>query len=264
MPLFERTTRSNRLTLAGKGFRGRAESMLEGAREALLAIRDGTADAERRRLALVTVAAIPTAMPWILPRAIRAFRHAGHDARIRLLDGDANQVAEQVLAGEADFGVSFIPAEEPGLTFEPLLDDRFVLAMRRDDRLARREAIAWTEVDGARLVVPAKGTGNRMLIDEALARARLSLRWAYEVGRSTTLLSLVESGVGVATLPESAIPIGPDAPVVARALIDPAVSRAVGTLRRASYVLPPAADALYAALTRALADRRRAPAAFGR
>ncbi len=256
-PLLERTTRSSRLTLAGKGFRSRAEAMLESAREALLAIHDGAAEAERRRLAVVTVAAIPTATPWILPRAIRAFREADRDARIRLLDGDANQVAEQVAAGEADFGISFIPVEAPGLTFEPLLDDRFVLATRSDDPLAGRDAIAWAELDASRLIVPAKGTGNRMLIDEALASARLSLRWAYEVGRSTTHLGLVEAGIGVAPLPESAIPHGSGG-VVATPLVEPTISRAVGTLRRPGQSLAPAAQALLDALTRTLSRMSRA------
>jgi len=252
--LIARTTRSSRLTLAGKGFRGRAQSMLDSAREALLALRDETSGAEHHREALVTVAAIPTATPRILPRAIAAFRAAGHTARIRLLDTDANRVAELVATGEADFGVSFIPAEEPGLVFEPLLDDRFVLAMRRGDRLSRRSEVAWSEVDPSRFIVPMKGTGNRMLIDEALARAQQTLRWAYEVGRSTTHLSLVESGIGIAALPESAIPAGARSPVLAIPLVDPVVSRAVGTVRRASHVPARSARMLYDILARTLTD----------
>lgn len=249
--LLERTTRSTRLTLAGKGFRGRAQAMVDGARESLLALRGEPADASR---VVVTVAAIPTATPRIVPRAIRAYRDAGHTARLRLLDSDANQVAEHVASGEADFGVSFIPTDEPGLEFEPLLDDRFVLAMRADDPLAGRREIRWREVDPARFIVPVKGTGNRLLIDEALARAGERLRWAYEVGRSTTHLGLVESGIGVAALPGSAISAAPGDAVTARALVEPVISRAVGVVRHGGRALSPAARAFLDALTSTIAS----------
>ena len=252
--LFARTTRSTKLTLAGKSFRGRAESMLESAAEAVLALSDEAANVEQQRQAIVTVAAIPTATPRILPQAIRAFRAAGHSARIRLLDADANRVAELVASGEADFGVSFIPTEEPSLMFRPIMNDRFVLAMRDDDPLAAREQVSWSEVDASRLILPIKGTGNRMLIDEALARARQTLQWAYEVGRSTTHLSLVESGVGIAALPELAMPTTPQTHLVARLLVEPVVARAVGTIRRSSVVLTPAAGILYRTLEAALAS----------
>jgi len=252
--LFERTTRSNKLTLAGKGFRSRAQSMLDSAHEAMLALSNELTHAQEQSRAVVTLAVIPTATPRILPRAISTFRAAGYVARIRVLDADANGVAELVATGEADFGVSFIPAEEPGLTFQPLMNDRFVLAMLRADVLAARSEISWAEVDPGRFIVPVKGTGNRMLIDEALARAHQTLRWGYEVARSTTHLSLVEAGVGVAALPESALSGSAQARVVSIPLVHPIVSRAVGTIRRTSHVLTPAADAFNKILEHALVD----------
>lgn len=253
--LFERTTRRLRLTLAGKSFRARAGAMLDGADEALLAVREAEgAGNESAARAVVTIATIPTAMTRVLPRAFELFRRDAERARVRVIDTDANRVAEQVADGEAEFGVSFLPTEEPGLVFQPRLNDRFVLAMRRDDPLCERQAVAWSDVDPARFIVPLKGTGNRLLMDEALASRRLTLEAAYEAGRSTTHLGLVEGGVGVAAVPASAMPRQSDGSLVARPLVEPVVARALGTLTAAGRRLSPAASRLFEAVDAALRE----------
>ena len=104
----ERTTRSVRLTLAAKGFRARAEALLAEAREALQAVGDDSARIASSRNAIVTVAAVPTAIHNILPCVIRLFEQRGHSARIRISDLSANDVTEAVSQGDADFGISFI------------------------------------------------------------------------------------------------------------------------------------------------------------
>ncbi len=245
--LIERTTRSMKLTLAARGFRARARTMLDEASEALRALGDEAGGGPQRQ-ALVTVAAIPTATHNILPSVIKDFAAAGQRARIRVLDLFANDVAEAVAQGEADFGISFIGAQEPDLTFQTLMDDPFVLVMTRDDPLSVQDVVSWAELDEERFIAPWKGSGNRMLIDNALARSRKTLNWRYEVRHSSTALGLVAAGVGVTALPASAIRRGDDQPVVARPLVEPGVSRAIGTLRRTRSSLPPAAERFYGLL----------------
>lgn len=253
--LIERTTRSMKLTLAATGFRVRAQSMLDEAMEALRALGDES-DSVRSRQALVTVAAVPTATHHILPSVIKDFAAAGHSARIRVLDLFANDVAEAVAQGEADFGISFIGAQEPDLTFRTLMDDAFVLVMARDDPLSARRSVSWAELDEERFIAPWKGSGNRMLIDNALARGRKTLNWRYEVRHSSTALGLVAAGVGVTALPASAIPRGAQQPVVFRPLIEPEVSRAIGTLRRTRSSLSAAAEFFYAMLVARWSEER--------
>ena len=241
--LFDRTTRSLKLTLAAKRLRGRAQAMVDDAAEAMLAIQDETARFEHERNAIVSVALIPSATQTMMTRAIQTFRQRGHSARLRLLDRSANHVAEAVADGEADFGISSIPALEPNIGFEAIMDDRFVLAIRRDHPLSTSETVRWRSLQGLPLIVPMKGTGNRMVIDEALAKARQDLDWTFEVERSTTALCLVEAGIGLAVLPKTAIAARPDAPVVARPLSAPSVSRTIGIVRRTGQQLSKPAEA---------------------
>jgi DNA-binding transcriptional LysR family regulator len=263
--LFERTTRSLRLTLAAKGFRNRAQAILDDAAETVLALRDESTRTEAARNATVTIAVAPTITQNILPRAIRRFQGSdtkgkavgGARTRIRVLDHLAANIVDAVAGGDADFGIGIVVAQEPGLSFETLMEESFVLALRCDDPLAAREVLCWAEIDETRFIAPWKGTGNRMLIDDALARQGQSLGWRYEVRHSATVLGLVKAGVGIAALPMSAIPANAgtgDEAVTWRPLVDPEIRRAIVTVRRSAQTLPAAAEAFYRVLSEMYAD----------
>ncbi len=243
--LFERTTRAVRPTLAAKRLQPRAEAMLEDARETARAMRDESVAFSHQKSAVVTVATIPSVVTRLLSPAIQAFRAQNQSARIRLLDGSANEVAEAVAAGDVDFGLCSIPMLEPSTQFEPLFDDRIVLALPNNHSLAGRPGLRLSDLDQTPLILPARGTGNRLLIDEAMARARLPLNWTFEVGRSATALELVAQGMGAALLPASAIG---GANVASCTLQTPDITRPVGLLSRLGQADTGAVSALKAAL----------------
>ena len=173
--LFERTTRKVRPTLAAKRLQTRAEAILDNARETMRAMRDESAAFAHQQSRIVTLATIPTVVAGMLPEALRSFRAAGHSSRVRVMDFATNEVAEAVAAGEADFGICSIPALEPSTTFETLFEDRIVLALPAFHPLGKQDVVPWAALADEALVLPARRTGNRLLIDEAMARARLAL-----------------------------------------------------------------------------------------
>jgi len=245
-PLFERTTRMVRPTLAAKRLRVRAEAMITDAEETTRALRDETAAFAYQRAQTVTVATIPTAITGLVAPALRA---VGLQGRVRLLDLAANEVAEAVAQGDADFGVCSIPMLEPVTAFQRLFDDPLVLAVPAGHVWAQAKAVRWADLAEAPLILSARGTGNRLLIDEALARSGQPLRWRYEVGRTTTALDLVAAGVGVAPVPRMAAgtaeqPYG----IHTVAISDPDVVRPIGIVSRIGQSDTQAAAALKAAL----------------
>ena len=81
----------------------------------------------------------------------------------------------------------------------------------------------------------------------------------YEAQHVTTMLGLVEAGLGVAAVPSMAMP-GPDHPLlVSVPLSDPIVTRKVGLIRRKGRSLSPAALQLYEFFTE-MKVRRGKPA----
>lgn len=242
--LFERTTRDVRPTLAAKRLLQRAEVILDEVKETTRAMQDESAVYAHQTAKSVTVATIPTVISGLIAPAVGRLRYDLPDVRVRILDLAANEVAEAVASGEADFGICSIPLLEPGTEFELLFSDPMVLAFNPDHVFVQNKEISWADLGGEPLILPARGTGNRLLIDEALARAKLPLRWTYEVGRSTTALDLVSAGAGLAPLPLSALSAKSTGAIVWRHIANPAVSRPIGLLRRAGLRDSPTAAAL--------------------
>lgn len=230
--LFERTTRAVKPTLAAKRLQARAEAILDDAAETTRAMRDESVAYAHQRNALVTFAVIPTIVSLLVPKAIGLFRAQGNKARLRLMDHTTNAVAESVANGEADFGICSLPELEPNTEFDPLFDDQIVLACPKTHPLTSKASVTWTDFTDADLIVPARGTGNRLLIDEAMAHAGIPLQWSFEIRRSTTALDLVAAGVGLALVPKSSVITARDVAIGFVPVVDPKILRPVGLLRR--------------------------------
>ena len=239
--LLERTTRRVSLTAVGRDFARKVQQLLDELDTTLLGIRGIAAT----RLSEVTIACVPSTVYYYLSRVIVRYRESYPKLRLRVFDAGANEVLNAVARGEADFGLNFIGSQEPDMDFHPLLEERFVAACRRDHPLARKRSVSWTELAAYDFIAVAKSSGNRLLLDQALAGLPGRPESVYEAQHVTTLLGLVEAGLGVAAVPSLAMP-GKDHPLlVSVPLQDPVVTRHVGLIRRKSRTLSPAAQQLW-------------------
>lgn len=244
--LFERSTRAVRPTLAAKRLQARAEAIVADVKETTMAMRDESMAFSHQRNAVVTVALVPTLISQYLPAAIQQMRAEGHGARVRVLDMGANEVGEAVAEGEADFGVCSLPAMEGNAHFEPLFDDPMVAVVSAEHHLAQADHVTWQQLLGEELILPARGTGNRLIIDEAIASQRLSLSWTYEVSRTSSTLAMVAGGVGVAIVPRTAA-LGHGG-IISLELKRPSIARPIGILTRLGQHNSDAAESLKRAL----------------
>ncbi|WP_114968031.1 LysR family transcriptional regulator [Rhodoferax ferrireducens] len=249
--LFNRTTRAVELTALGRVFLERARAALDDLETAMLGISDIAASRSGR----VTVACVPSAAIHFLPSVLSSFSEHYPLIRIRVMDEAAGQVLASVVAGESDFGISFMGSQVPGVDFDPIHTDPFVLAMRREHPWAKRKTLAWSELDRERLIAVARTSGNRQLLDDALAKAGISPSYRFEVSHIATLLGMVDAGLGLATVPRLALaPAHPT--LVGVALRQPAVSRVLGLTTRHGATLRAPAKMFYDYLRVALKARR--------
>ena len=239
--LLDRTTRRVSLTTVGREFARKVQQLLDELDGSLLAIRGET----RGRMGVVTVASVPSAVNYHVSQVIRRYREIYPKVRIKIFDAGANAVLDAVARSEADFGINFMGSQEPDIEFRPLLEERFVAACRRDHPLARKRSVSWADLAAHDYIAISKTSGNRLLIDQALAGGSGAPQSLYEVEHVTALLGLVEAGLGVAAVPSLAMP-GKDHPLlVSVPLCDPVVTRRVGLIRRKGRSLSPAAQQLY-------------------
>ncbi len=255
--LLERTTRRVSLTGTGREFARKVAQLLDDLDGTLLGLR-GLAPT---RMGEVTVACVPSTVYYYLSQVIGRYREAYPRLRVKVLDAGANDVLAAVVQGDADFGVNFVGHQEPDIDFTPLAEERFVAACRRDHPLARRRRVAWRELAAWDFITVSKSSGNRLLLDQALAGVAGRPEAIYEAQHVTALLGMVEAGLGVAAVPALAMP-GKDHPLLVSVPLDePIVTRHVGLIRRRGRALSPAAQQLFdffAELANQPVARRRA------
>lgn len=239
--LLERTTRSVSLTAVGRDFSRKARSLLDDLEGTLLGMREGAA----ARRGEIVIACIPSAVYYFLPEVLGQYHRLHPGIRVRIVDESANGVLESVTRGEADFGIDIIGIQEPGIEFRTLLKEPFVAACRRDHPLAGKRKVTWAELAQHDFMTVDKSSGNRLLLDLALADATARPAWCYEARHVSTLLGLVEAGLGVAVVPRLAMPTGRHATLAMVKLVEPTVDRTVGLIRRSGRALSPAAEQLY-------------------
>ncbi|EPN52296.1 LysR family transcriptional regulator [Pseudomonas syringae] len=235
--LFERTTRKVNLTTVGRAFLPQVERILDDLDIALMTI----GEVGSTRMGSVTIACVPSAAYYFMPQVISAFREDYPKIRVKVLDASANEVNSAVALGEADFGVSFSGNLAPEVDFELLLQERYVMACRRDHPLAIRESVSWEEMYSHDYIALDITSGNRLVLDQALARSRPHKESICETRHVTTMIGLVEAGLGVAAVPSIAMPMTAHPFLVSVPLVEPEVIRNVGLIKRRGRTLTPAA-----------------------
>lgn len=239
--LVARTTRSVALTRVGRDFLSKARALLDGFDESLL----GIAELAQKVRGEVTIACVPSAVRYFLPQVLLAYHASYPGIVLRVIDEGADAALDSVVSGEADFGINYVGAQEPNLDFIPILKEPFVVACRIDHALAAKKKVTWAELEQYDYLTVAKASGNRFLLDLALADTPRRPRAFCEVRHVMSVVSLVEAGLGIAAVPQLAMPPGPHPVLTSVKLVQPLVTRTLGLVQRRGQVLSPAAQQLY-------------------
>ncbi|MGK3141294.1 LysR family transcriptional regulator [Pantoea sp. C2G6] len=231
--LFERTTRRVTLTLKGHAFAQRAEKLLADFEEVMADL----SEVSLTRTGLITVACVPSAAYYFMPEMIRQFQARYPRVRVKLIDSSAADVYDAVIGGQADFGISFSSRSQPDVHFLPLLEDPYVAACRRDHPLAGKKSLSWREFYHAEWIGLDKTSGNRNLLDQALQAIVPEKPSVCETRHVTTMLGMVEAGLGIAAVPAMSMPGYDHALLTAVPLTEPEVKRTLGLLRKSGRTL---------------------------
>ncbi|VVE31149.1 LysR family transcriptional regulator [Pandoraea pneumonica] len=239
--LLERTTRRVDLTVFGRDFARKARDLLNEFEDSLRGLTDGAT----RMGGEVTLACVPSAVRHFLPEVLRRYHETYPRVLIRVSDTGASDVLSSVVRAEADFGLNYLGAQEENIEFQPILNEPFVLACRHDHPLAARKRVKWSELKEHEYLAVAKASGNRFVLDLALAETPDLPRSFCEVRHVMSVVSLVEAGLGIAAVPRLAMPPGDHPTLRSVPLVDPPVTRTMGLIRRRGLVLSSAAQHLY-------------------
>ncbi|WP_193044038.1 LysR substrate-binding domain-containing protein [Mycolicibacterium baixiangningiae] len=207
VPLLTRSTRRVELTAAGAAYLDRAVAILDAVDDAAdLAQRVAGGSAGR-----LVIGCVGSATYSLLPALVRALREAlpGVDVDVR---GEMLAPAQitALLAGEIDLALLRPPVEHPALQVETIRSDRLLVALPEDHPLAAATGVSIADLRGEDFVVHA-GHGHSVMnnvVTTLCAGAGFVPRIRHEVEETSTLVTLVAAGLGVAVVPEPTAALG--------------------------------------------------------
>ncbi|MCE3555928.1 LysR family transcriptional regulator [Pseudonocardia sp. RS11V-5] len=235
--LFDRAGGAATLTEEGREFLGVARRILadvDVARDRVAAVRAG----ESGRL---TVAALAGLSVEPLPAIVRAFRARLPGVQVTVTDpGGAAAVADAVRRGQAEVGLTALPAGTPALETLELAAQEVVLALHPQLAAGLPDPLPWPPPTRIPLVVETPDTRS-LPVDPLLGRID---EVAVECAHRAAIYALVQHGAGAAFLPRSAVET--ELSGIATRSIDPPLWRTVGVVFRPGP-LSPAAEVFLAA-----------------
>jgi DNA-binding transcriptional LysR family regulator len=222
--LFQRSTRQVALTDAGRTFLERAEGILEAIEAA-----KGADEGVRGRL---EVGFISSATLGLLPPAIRLFRERFGGVEIELRELTSAQQIDALYAGEIRVGLVRLPLRAPGLRFEPLQEESFLVALPSGHPLEALESVPLEAMVDQPLIFFTRQLMPSLhaQIVELFQRVGAFPNVVQHAVHLQTIVGLVASDVGLAILPEPAERLSREG-VVYRSLDAPDATSWVGLAR---------------------------------
>lgn len=202
--LLDRHARGVRLTGAGQALLSHAEgvlAMLQAAEEELAAIGG-------LRGGLLRAASFPTAGATLMPLAIATFRARHPEVQLTLAEGEPEQIAPRLAAGELDLALLFEfdePISARRIERIELLQDPMYLALPGGHRLAGRKRLRLEDLRAEAWIQTSHESACARHVVRSCLGAGFTPNVSFESDDYQTVQGLVAAGVGVALIPELAL-----------------------------------------------------------
>jgi DNA-binding transcriptional LysR family regulator len=198
--LLIRSTRKVELTPAGRAYLKRAIAVLDAVDDAGHQARRVAQGVEGH----LAISCVGSATYSLLPTLVRALRdelpHVEISVRGEML---APAQVDALLTGDIDIALLRPSIEHHGIRCEHLRRDRLIAALPAGHPLARRESLHIGDLRAEDFIAHA-GQGRSVmggLLSAVCANAGFAPRIRHEVSETSTLVTLVAAGLGVAVVP---------------------------------------------------------------
>jgi LysR family hydrogen peroxide-inducible transcriptional activator len=230
--LVERDRQNVAITPIGLEILERAQRILAAA-EDLVEYADA---AGKPMVGTIRLGVIPTIAPFLLPNVLPDIRTRFPDLKIALREDLTANLLTRLTEHQLDFILIALPYAISGFLVQELFDDEFWLVAREDDPALKGKEIHLPAKMAERLLLLEEGHCLREHALQACRQADIRNADGIEATSLLTLLQMVESGMGIALLPEMAVRGGllNGTSLVARPLAPPAPKRVIALVARSS------------------------------
>ncbi|MEM1329131.1 MAG: LysR family transcriptional regulator [Planctomycetota bacterium] len=203
--LFDRLGRGVVLTEAGAALLGRARAALAAVREMESAAQRDLGGGE------LTIGAIPTMAPYLLPPLIRELRRERPDGGVVVREDVTQRLVEAVCDHELDLAITSTPIEHEQIEVTVVGEESFVVAVPDSSQIGLEGegrdaggAVTLPELRAAPLLTLHEAHCMGEQVMEFCRAKRLTGSVAGGMSQIRTLVELVRLGQGIAIVPEMA------------------------------------------------------------
>lgn len=195
--LIERTTKSARLTDAGK-------LMTNHAREILYKVdtmKEAAKMANDPFSGEIRLGVIPTLAPYLLPHIIKGLNKQFPKLTLFLIEDQTAHLMYKLNQGQIDAALLAFPLTEKDLVALPLFEEDFLLAIPDQHSLSKRKHARFADIENQSLLLLEDG---HCLRDQALKvchKANASETKGFQATSLETLRHMVASNVGITLIP---------------------------------------------------------------
>lgn len=250
--LFERSTRSVKLTAAGVELHDRIRRPLADLEEVY---RD-MADLAAVRRGIVVVGALPSTSLTLVPATLRALGQRYPALEVRVIEAYNDELVEMLHTNQVEFALAAQLEVLPELTFEPLIDDFFCVVYPAGHPIENLDTVNWVSLAEYDLVLLSHGSSVRRQFDRAMPPGERANVLHYEVTHMATVMVLVRQGLGIAVLPRLPLETLQIGELRFRPIADESAHRQIGVLHRRERHLSPGSRAFITQVKRVAASYR--------
>lgn len=198
--LFDRESLGVRLTDAGRAALPVARATLEQA----ALVRDAVVQGGQGKRGIISVGFVGSAVSAALPRIVPVFRARFPDVDLRLEEMTSVAIGEALVARQLDVGLVRLPLMKPDAFDITVIErDLLVAALPNTHPLAQRQSLSLGHLADEPLILHGSVSVLRSVVLLACQRAGFAPRIAQEATQVQTVLSLVQSGLGIALVPSA-------------------------------------------------------------
>ena len=199
--LFDRLGRSIRITEAGRAFLPHARAILAEMDSARSSVAGKNADVTGG----VSVGAIPTIAPYLMPGYAAAFTRKYPDAKLRMVEETTPGLVAALRDLSIDLAILAIPLRHKDLELFPIRTEPLFAVLPKDHPRAAADSLQLKNLRGEPFVMLRDGHCFRDLSLATCTHARITPKIAFESDQFSSVLGMVAAGVGISFVPEMAI-----------------------------------------------------------
>lgn len=202
--LVERDRQSVLVTPLGAEVVTRARALLAAAED----LTQIAAAAAAPMAGVIRLGIIPTVAPFLLPCIMPALRSRFPLLKLALREDLTANLLARLDSGQIDFALIALPYDTTNFLLQPLFDDPFCLVAAADDPVLLGKRLTISTTLANRLLLLEEGHCLREHTLAACPRKATNNDARIEATSLLTLVQMVESGMGIALLPEMAVRSG--------------------------------------------------------